>query len=59
MTIDKAIKYLDNYPPNACPDDSIEFTQAIQLGTEALKAFKYFRRRHYKKGFGLLPGETG
>jgi len=58
MTIDEAIKILENYPPGASPDDSIEFNQAILLGIEALKAWKEHRGSGSLMSRLLLPGET-
>ncbi len=58
MTIDEAVNILENYPPGASPDDSIEFNQAILLGIEALKHFKYHRDENIISFVKQLPGET-
>lgn len=58
MTIDEAIKFLENYPAGLSPDSSIPFTKAIRLGIEALKQIKWLHESHVLHDDELLPGET-
>ena len=58
MDIDKAIKELEEYNGATFEARFITFSQALQLGIEALEAIKEYRRLPFYSSLKLLPGET-
>jgi len=58
MTIDEAIKVLEDIQRFVKPGDPPEEHTAIGLGAEALKRVKEINQYHGFKYWGPLPGET-
>jgi hypothetical protein len=58
MTIDEAIKRLQDELPLAEKKGELYLCAALRLGIEALKAIKELRIDGCYKCPGLLPGET-
>ena len=58
MTIDEAIKGLQELGINTIEQLEPEFQDALKLGIEALKAWKQFREGRWVSGRSDLPGET-
>jgi len=58
MTIDEAIKETEPLLDGDTTPLTYRETEAVKLGREALKRFKYWRPIDPFPGFNLLPGET-
>lgn len=58
MTIDEAIKVLNDICNFVEPGDPPEEHQALKLGIEALKTLPKYRKSHRDARYALLPGET-
>jgi len=58
MTIDEAIKKLENRRRKMWGKSFEPDREAMQLGIEALKAWKQFREGRWLSGVYKLPGET-
>lgn len=62
ITINEAIKILDNFLSGDEPDDETDLPASIRLSIEALKRIKEGRIFHFSQGLigisHLLPGET-
>ena len=58
MTIDEAIKILDDIRLHYLATDIEDHRDAIKLGSEALKEIKWLHESHVLHDDELLPGET-
>lgn len=58
MTLEKAILDLESIPPWPNENDDPHYLAAIQLGIEAMKAWKERRDNYPMLNTYLLPGET-
>ena len=58
MTIDEAIKTLDNDLKEGLRKSPLDSYYAVRLGIEALKVFQHRRKTYGVIDSELLPGET-
>jgi len=58
MTIDEAIRIIQENAAWLDIESSKGYFQALQLGIEALKRVKWQRENYQKTSYRLLPGET-
>ena len=58
MTIDEAIRTLDDWKRDNCPPPLADELNALKLGIEALKFVKMTRTTQEFRRDTLLPGET-
>ena len=57
MTIDEAIKTLDDYQSDLVYDPEINIATAIKMGVAALSRIRYQRLKPTEDSLVLLPGE--
>lgn len=58
MTLQEAIKTLENFEGEDFVDDWAHYLAAFQLGIEALKKIQYLRSHQHFSYLEPLPGET-
>lgn len=58
MTIDEAIRTLDDWSRDNYPPPLADEINALHLGIEALKRIQSMRKDIVRLGYPLLPGET-
>jgi len=58
ITIDKALKVIELWREEVEEVDEEDFSEAVQLGVEALIRIRRNRQNPQMPVYGLLPGET-